>query len=78
MRCNGPSPSEATIYGKKNKDKRYGLGAIGFWKNPFGWQPLGPDSFRFYANGAYFKSDADINLCKTDIAQVTVSVWLGW
>jgi len=66
------------IYGETNSDVRYGVGAIGFWKNPFGWQPTGKDKFRFYANAAYFNSDSDIDFYKTEIAQATVGVWLGW
>ncbi|MGD9363760.1 MAG: DUF2860 family protein [Desulfobacterales bacterium] len=66
------------IYGKTNNDVRYGIGALGFWKNPFGWQPFGKDKFRFYANGAYFNSDADIDFYKTAIAQASVGVWFGW
>jgi hypothetical protein len=66
------------IYGKTNSDTRFGLGGIGFWKNPFNWFPKLGDKFRFYANAFYFNSDADIDFYKTEIAQATVGVWIGW
>ena len=69
---------ENPIYDETNSDTRYGVAGIGFWKNPFGWQPTGKDKLRFYVNGAYFNSDADIDFYKTEIAQATVGVWFGW
>jgi hypothetical protein len=69
---------ENPIFGETNSDVRFGLGALGFWKNPFNWFPNMGDKFRFYANGAYFNSDADIDFYKTEIAFATVGIWLGW
>jgi hypothetical protein len=66
------------IYDKTNSDTRYGLAAIGFWKNPFNWFPHMGDKFRFYANAAYFNSDSDIDFYKTEISQATIGVWVGW
>ena len=69
---------ENPIYGETNSAVRYGFGALGFWKNPFGWQPLGKDKFRFYVSGGYFNSDTDIDFYKTRIAVATVGVWFGF
>jgi hypothetical protein len=69
---------ENPIYGETNSDTRYGIGAIGFWKNPFNWFPHMGDKFRFYASAAYFNSDSDIDFYKTQISQATVGVWFGW
>lgn len=66
------------IYSKTNDATRYGVGALGFWKNPFGWQPTGKDKFRFYASAGWFISDTDIDFYRTEIAQASVGVWFGW
>jgi hypothetical protein len=66
------------IYGKTRDDKRYGLGAIGFWKNPFGWRPFGMERFRFYGQTSYFVSDANIDFYDTEMFTATAGVWFGF
>ena len=66
------------IYGKTRDDTRYGLGALGSWKNPFGWKPFGYDKFRLYSQVGYFVSDSNIDFYDTDIFQATAGVWVGF
>ncbi len=66
------------IYGKTRDDTRYGLGALGSWKNPFGWKPFGHDKFRLYSQVGYFVSDSNIDFYDTDIFQATAGVWVGF
>jgi hypothetical protein len=66
------------IYGKTQDDTRYGLGALGSWKNPFGWKPFGHDKFRLYSQVGYFVSDSNIDFYDTDIFQATAGIWVGF
>jgi hypothetical protein len=66
------------IYGKTRDDTRYGLGALGSWKNPFGWKPFGYDKFRLYSQVGYFVSDSNIDFYDTDIFQATAGIWVGF
>jgi hypothetical protein len=66
------------IYGKTQDDTRYGLGALGSWKNPFGWKPFGYDKFRLYSQVGYFVSDSNIDFYDTDIFQATAGIWVGF
>jgi hypothetical protein len=66
------------IYGKTRDDTRFGLSALGSWKNPFGWKPFGIEKFRFYGQTGYFVSDSNIDFYDTDIFQATVGIWIGF
>ena len=66
------------IYGKTRDDTRYGVGALGSWKNPFGWKPFGIDKFRLYSQVGYFVSDANIDFYETEIFQATAGIWVGF
>jgi len=66
------------IYGKTQDDTRYGVGALGSWKNPFGWKPFGIDKFRLYSQVGYFVSDSNIDFYETEIFQATAGVWVGF
>jgi hypothetical protein len=66
------------IYGKTRDDTRYGLGALGSWKNPFGWKPFGYDKFRLYSQVGYFVSNSNIDFYDTDIFQATAGIWVGF
>ena len=66
------------IYGKTQNDTRYGAGALGSWKNPFGWKPFGIDKFRLYSQVGYFASDANIDFYDTNIFLATAGVWVGF
>ncbi|MBW2657033.1 MAG: DUF2860 family protein [Deltaproteobacteria bacterium] len=66
------------IYGKTRDDTRYGLGALGSWKNPFGWKPFGIDKFRLYSQVGYFVSDSNIDFYETEIFLATAGIWVGF
>ena len=66
------------IYGKTRDDTRYGVGALGSWKNPFGWKPFGIDKFRLYSQTGYFVSDANIDFYETEIFLATAGIWVGF
>ena len=66
------------IYGKTRDDTRYGVGALGSWKNPFGWKPFGHDKFRLYSQVGYFVSDSNIDFYDTKIFQATAGIWVGF
>jgi len=66
------------IYGKTRDDTRYGVGALGSWKNPFGWKPFGIDKFQLYSQTGYFVSDANIDFYETEIFLATAGIWVGF
>jgi hypothetical protein len=66
------------IYSKTRDDTRYGVGALGSWKNPFGWKPFGIDKFRLYSQAGYFVSDANIDFYETEIFLATAGIWVGF
>ncbi len=66
------------IYGKTRDDTRYGAGAIGSWKNPFGWKPFGIDKFSLYSQVGYFVSDSNIDFYETEIFLATAGIWVGF
>ncbi|MBW2335669.1 MAG: DUF2860 family protein [Deltaproteobacteria bacterium] len=66
------------IYGKTRDDTRYGAGALGSWKNPFGWKPFGIDKFRLYSQVGYFVSDSNIDFYETEIFLATAGIWIGF
>jgi len=66
------------IYGKTQDDTRYGVGALGSWKNPFGWKPFGIDKFRLYSQVGYFVSDSNIDFYETEIFLATAGIWVGF
>jgi len=66
------------IYGKTRDDTRYGAGALGSWKNPFGWKPFGIDKFQLYSQVGYFVSDSNIDFYETEIFLATAGIWVGF
>ncbi len=70
--------SKNPIYRKTRNDTSYGGGAIGFWKNPFGWQPFGIEKFRLYAQTAYLVFDSNIDFYDTNIFYVATGIQIGF
>jgi hypothetical protein len=66
------------IYRKTRDDTRYGAGALGSWKNPFGWKPFGIDKFRLYSQVGYFVSDSNIDFYETEIFLATAGISVGF
>jgi len=70
--------SKNPIYRKTRNDTSYGGGAIGFWKNPFGWKPFGIEKFRLYVQSAYLVFDSNIDFYDTDISYVAAGIQIGF
>ncbi len=49
------------IYGKTRDDDRYGASATLYYKNPWGWSMLGSEPMQFFATGAYYAVDSNID-----------------
>lgn len=56
------------VFGKTQEDDRYGIGAQVYYKNPFGWKPLGNEDFSVFAAASYLKVDTNINFYETEAA----------
>ena len=49
------------IYGKTRDDDRYGASVAVYYKNPWGWTLFGSEPMQFFATGAYYGVDSNID-----------------
>ncbi len=49
------------IFSKKQEDDRYGGAVRVSYRQPFGWQPFGNETFNVWGSVAFYRSDANIN-----------------
>ncbi|BBO67534.1 hypothetical protein DSCA_14640 [Desulfosarcina alkanivorans] len=62
------------IYDKAREDDRYAAGVQYYYKNPFGWKPLGHEDFSVFASGSYLLEDADIDFYDTEVITALAGV----
>jgi len=66
------------IYNKTQEDDTYGVGATVFYKNPWNWSLLGSKPMNFFATGAYYYTDSNIDFYKQEVVLGTVGVLFRW
>lgn len=49
------------VFDETREDDRYGVSAIVYYKNPWGWTLLGSEPMRFFVTGAYYGVDSNID-----------------
>jgi hypothetical protein len=50
-----------STYDKKQEDDRYGGAVTVSYRQPFGWQPFGNETFNLWGNVAFYRSEANID-----------------
>ncbi|MEJ2286983.1 MAG: DUF2860 family protein [Desulfobacterales bacterium] len=66
------------IYNKTQEDDTYGVGATVIYKNPWNWSLLGSKPMHFFATGAYYYDDSNIDFYKQEVVLGTVGVIFRW
>jgi len=66
------------IYDKTQEDDTYGVGATVYYKNPWNWSLLGSKPMNFFATGAYYYTDSNIDFYKQEVVLGTVGVLFRW
>jgi len=66
------------IYGKTQDDDRFGVNAVIYYKNPWGWSLFGSQPMNFFINGAYTDVDANIDFYNQEATMVSAGVLFRW
>lgn len=66
------------IYGKTRDDDRYGASATVYYTNPWNWRLFGSEPMRFFATGAYFGVDSNIDFYNQEAVLGLAGVAFRW
>ena len=66
------------IYGKTQDDDRFGVNAVIYYKNPWGWRLFGSQPINFFVNGVYSDVDANIDFYNQEAIMVSTGVLFRW
>jgi hypothetical protein len=66
------------IYDKTRDDDRYGVSAMVYYKNPWGWTLFGSEPMRFFVTGAYTAVDSNIDFYNQEAVLGMAGIAFRW
>jgi len=66
------------VFDKREEVSRYGASAIVLYKTPFGWQPVGIESWSISGSAGYFKSDSNTDFLTSEVVFTAAEMMINF
>ena len=65
-----------STYDETQEDDRYGGAVTILYRQPFGWQPFGNETFNLWGNVAFYRSDANIDFYEQEAIEAAMGAMI--